>query len=64
LSEAVAAPFFGALVPPDAAVLAVLLFRGLTFYLQIAMGVAYLPFLGRKESVGTDSNAVLPSPRT
>lgn len=63
LSEAVAAPFFGALVAPDAAVLAVLLFRGLTFYLQIAMGVVYLPFLGRKESVGSAPDPVLPSPR-
>ena len=45
LAEATAIPFYGDLLPPDQAVIAVLLFRALTFYLQIAVGLVYLPLV-------------------
>lgn len=46
LSEAAAVPFYGAILPPAEAVVLVLLYRALTFYLQIAVGALYLPFAG------------------
>lgn len=46
LSEATAVVFYGALLPPPEAVAVVLLSRGLTFYLQIAIGAVVLPIAG------------------
>jgi uncharacterized protein (TIRG00374 family) len=46
LSEAVATRFYGAILAPRSAVLVVLLFRSLTFYLQIAVGAVYLGVVG------------------
>ena len=45
-AEAMAIPFFGALLPPDRAVLFVLCFRGLTLYLQVGFAVPYLAIIG------------------
>lgn len=42
LTEGAAGVFFGALVGPGRAVAAVLLVRGLTFYLQIGVGLVYV----------------------
>jgi uncharacterized membrane protein YbhN (UPF0104 family) len=38
--------FFGSLLPAPEAVVAGLLARALTFYLQIAVGAVYLPLTG------------------
>ncbi len=46
LSEAAATLFYGSILPPARAVILALLFRALTFYLQIAVGILYLPFAG------------------
>lgn len=42
-SEAAAGVFFGDLVPPADALVIVVVFRAATFYLQVAIGVVYLP---------------------
>ena len=42
-SEAAAAVFFGDLMPPADAIIAVAVFRAATFYLQLAIGALYLP---------------------
>jgi uncharacterized membrane protein YbhN (UPF0104 family) len=42
-SEAAAVAMFGDLLPADDALAAVILFRAATFYLQLAIGVLYLP---------------------
>lgn len=46
LSEATAVLFYGSILPAAEAVVLVLLYRALTFYLQIAVGALYLPFAG------------------
>ena len=46
LSEATAEVFFGGLLAPEAAVATVLLYRGLTIYSHIALGLIYLPIVG------------------
>jgi uncharacterized protein (TIRG00374 family) len=46
LSEAAATVFYGSILPAREAVLVVLLFRALTFYLGIAIGLVYLPIVG------------------
>jgi len=46
ISEATAVLFFGEFLQPKNAVLAVVLYRSLTFYLQIIIGAIYLPFIG------------------
>jgi len=40
--------FFGDLVPPADAIVVVVVFRAATFYLQLAIGVLYLPFARRR----------------
>lgn len=47
-SEAAAGVFFGDLVPPADAIVVVVVFRAATFYLQLAIGVLYLPFARRR----------------
>jgi hypothetical protein len=46
LAEAGAVPFFGGVLPAREAAMTVILFRLLTFYLQILVGFVYLLFLG------------------
>jgi uncharacterized protein (TIRG00374 family) len=46
LSEAAATVFYGAILAPRDCVLVVLLFRALTFYLHIVVGVIYLGVVG------------------
>jgi uncharacterized protein (TIRG00374 family) len=46
LSEAAATVFYGSILPAREAVLVALLFRALTFYLGIAIGLVYLPVVG------------------
>ena len=46
-SEAAAGVFFGDLVAPADAIVVVVVFRAATFYLQVAIGVLYLPFARR-----------------
>lgn len=46
LSEAAATLFYGGILAPRDAVIVVLLFRALTFYLHIAIGVIYLGIVG------------------
>ena len=46
LAEATAVIFYGSLLPPPEAVAVVLLSRALTFYLQVAVGMIYLPIAG------------------
>ncbi|HTL37214.1 MAG TPA: flippase-like domain-containing protein [Kofleriaceae bacterium] len=46
LSEAAATVFYGSILGAREAVLVVLLFRALTFYLGIAIGLLYLPLVG------------------
>jgi uncharacterized protein (TIRG00374 family) len=46
LSEAVGVIFYGSILPAREAVLVVLLFRALTFYLHIVIGVTYLGIVG------------------
>jgi uncharacterized membrane protein YbhN (UPF0104 family) len=46
IPEAGAAAFFGGLLPEGGAFVVVLLFRALTAYLHIALGLVYLPFGG------------------
>lgn len=46
IPEASAAAFFGGLLPEGGAFVVVLLFRALTAYLHIALGLVYLPFGG------------------
>lgn len=46
IPEAGAAAFFGELLPDGGAFVVVLLFRALTAYLHIALGLVYLPFGG------------------
>ena len=45
-AEAMAIPFFGPLLPAEEAVMMVLCFRGLTFYLQVAVGLPYMLIVG------------------
>ena len=45
LSEAAATSFFGHVVAPADAVIAVVPFRSATFYLHIGLGLVYLPFV-------------------
>jgi len=52
-AEAMAIPFFGPLLPPDKAVMFVLLFRGLALYLQVGIGVPYLLFAGAMRDIVT-----------
>jgi len=52
-AEAMAIPFFGALVPADKAVMFVLCFRGLALYLQVGIGVPYLLFAGGMREIVT-----------
>jgi uncharacterized membrane protein YbhN (UPF0104 family) len=47
-SEAAAGVFFGDLVAPADAIVVVVVFRAATFYLQLAIGLAWLPFARRK----------------
>ncbi len=42
-SEAAAGVFFGDLIPPADAIVAVAVFRAATYYLQLAIGAVYLP---------------------
>jgi uncharacterized protein (TIRG00374 family) len=59
LSEATATAFFGHVLAPEAAVLSVLLYRTVTFYLHIALGLVYLPIVGGiRAVVARDSRAV------
>ena len=51
LSEGTAEAFFGQLLSPQGAVMAVLLFRALTFYLHILVGLVYLPVVGALRGV-------------
>ena len=46
LSEAAATVFYGSILPARDAVLVVLLFRALTFYLHIVIGIVYLGIVG------------------
>lgn len=46
LSEAVGPAFYGSILSPHDAVLVVLLFRALTFYLHILVGIIYLGIVG------------------
>jgi hypothetical protein len=46
LAEATAVIFYGSLLPPPEAVAVVLLSRALTFYLQVVIGMIYLPIAG------------------
>ena len=46
LAEGAAQGFFGALLPTAGAVVAVLLFRALTFYLYMVVGVLHVAWVG------------------
>ena len=46
LAEAAATLFYGSILPARDAVLVVLLFRALTFYLEIVVGIVYLGIVG------------------
>lgn len=45
-AEAMATPFFGPLLPPTKAVLFVLIFRGITLYLQVGFAIPYMLVVG------------------
>src|SRR5262249_58253735 len=47
-SEAAAVAFFGDLVAPADAIVIVAVFRASTFYLQLAIGIVFLPFATRR----------------
>ncbi len=49
--EAAAAAFFGALLPGGDAFVVVLLFRALTAYFQVALGLIYLPVIGALRAI-------------
>ena len=46
ISEIAACPFFDGLLPPTTALLVVLVFRSVTFYLHLAVGAVYLTVVG------------------
>ena len=46
ISEIAACPFFDGLLPPTTALLVVLVFRSVTFYLHLLVGAVYLPAVG------------------
>jgi uncharacterized protein (TIRG00374 family) len=46
LAEATATVFYGSILPARDAVVVVLLFRALTFYLEVAVGIVYLGIVG------------------
>jgi uncharacterized protein (TIRG00374 family) len=46
ISEVAACPFFTGLLPPATALLVVLVFRAVTFYLHLAVGAVYLTLFG------------------
>jgi uncharacterized membrane protein YbhN (UPF0104 family) len=46
ISELAACPFFDGLLPPTTALLVVLVFRTVTFYLHLAVGAVYLTVVG------------------
>jgi hypothetical protein len=54
IAEAGAAAFFGGLLPDGGAFAVVLLFRAFTAYLQVAIGLGYLPLLIRPATPGHD----------
>jgi uncharacterized membrane protein YbhN (UPF0104 family) len=51
IPEAGAAAFFGALLPGGAAFVVVLLFRALTAYFQVGLGLVYLPVIGALRAI-------------
>ncbi len=51
IPEAGAAAFFGALLPGGGAFVVVLLFRALTAYFQVALGLVYLPVIGALRAI-------------
>jgi uncharacterized membrane protein YbhN (UPF0104 family) len=51
IPEAGAAAFFGALLPGGEAFVVVLLFRALTAYFQVALGLVYLPVIGALRAI-------------
>ena len=51
ISEGTAEAFFGTVLSPQDAVVVVLAFRTLTFYLHIALGLVYLPIVGGGEAM-------------
>ncbi|HEU0029983.1 MAG TPA: lysylphosphatidylglycerol synthase domain-containing protein [Kofleriaceae bacterium] len=56
IPEAGAAAFFGGLVPDGGAFVVVLLFRALTAYLQIVLGLVYLPVGGMLRAIVSRSD--------
>jgi hypothetical protein len=51
IPEAGAAAFFGGLLPGGEAFVVVLLFRALTAYFQVALGLVYLPVIGALRAI-------------
>jgi hypothetical protein len=51
IPEAGAAAFFGALLPGGEAFVVVLLFRALTAYFQVGLGLVYLPVIGALRAI-------------
>ena len=51
LSEATALTFFGSLVDPPSAVMVVFLFRFITLYLHLVVGIVYLSIVGGAEEI-------------
>jgi uncharacterized protein (TIRG00374 family) len=51
LSEAAAVVFFGGILPAREAVVVVLLFRSLTFYLDVVIGIVYLAVVGGSRQI-------------
>lgn len=56
IPEAGAAAFFGAMLPGGDAFVVVLLFRALTAYFQVALGLVYLPVIGALRAILTHSH--------
>ncbi len=51
IPEAGAVAFFGPLLPGGEAFVVVLLFRALTAYFQVALGLVYLPVIGALRAI-------------
>jgi uncharacterized membrane protein YbhN (UPF0104 family) len=57
LAEGTAQAFFGALLPPASAVMTVLLFRALTFYLYLVVGVIHVAWVGGLGSILAEADS-------
>jgi glycosyltransferase 2 family protein len=57
LAEGTAQDFFGAVLAPAGAVMTVLLFRALTFYLYVVVGLAHVMWVGGVSSVLAEADA-------